>query len=169
MSDRNCPECARRLPYAGRRCIHCGWSAGQEGSLRGASIRRRGWVVSAVLAVLLLLAAGTAYQRAGSIADWYASFAARHLPPAASSFAPASTPTGAFFYCARQVSRRMGELSVETFPSQEESRLVELGPDRYRIESSVRQSRADGGSARVDFVCVTHFDGGRWVLDELTM
>jgi hypothetical protein len=126
-------------------------------------------MVSVVLAALLLVAAGTAYQRAGAIADWYAAFAARHLPPAASSLAPASTPTGAFFYCARQVSRRMGELSVETFPSQDQSRLVELGPDHYRIESSVRQSRADGGSTRVDFVCTTHFDGGRWVLDELSM
>jgi hypothetical protein len=113
--------------------------------------------------------AGAAYQHAPAIADWYAGFAARHLPPGASSFAPTSTSTGAFFYCARQVARRMGELSVETFPSEEESRTVELGADRYRIESSVEQSRADGASTRVPFTCTTHFDHGRWVLEDLTM
>ena len=118
---------------------------------------------------LLLVAAGTAYRKAGVIADWYASFAAEHLPPAASSFAPASTSTGAFFYCARQVARRMGELSVETFPSQEESRLIGLGPDSYRIESSVEQSKSGGGHTRIGFVCTTHFDHGRWVLDKLEM
>ena len=26
MARNRCPHCARRLPYAGRRCIHCGWS-----------------------------------------------------------------------------------------------------------------------------------------------
>jgi hypothetical protein len=113
--------------------------------------------------------AGAAYQHAPAIADWYAGFAAHHLPPGASSFAPTSTSTGAFFYCARQVARRMGELSVETFPSEEESRTVELGADRYRIESSVEQSRADGASTRVPFTCTTHFDHGRWVLEDLTM
>jgi hypothetical protein len=116
-----------------------------------------------------MLAAGAAYENAPVIADWYAGFAARHLPPGASSFAPTSTTTGAFFYCARQVARRMGELSVETFPSEEESRTVEIGTDHYRIESSVEQSRVDGGSTRVNFVCTTHFDHGRWVLDELKM
>jgi hypothetical protein len=63
----------------------------------------------------------------------------------------------------------MGEFSVETFPSEEESRTVELGADRYRIESSVERSRADGASTSVSFVCTTHFDHGRWVLEELKM
>ena len=26
MPKRSCPHCARRLPYAGRRCVHCGWT-----------------------------------------------------------------------------------------------------------------------------------------------
>src|SRR5690242_19703329 len=155
MPLRSCPDCARRLPYAGRRCIHCGWTARQEGTGRGAGRRRRGKAITALLVALSLLAAGAAYEHAPAIADWYAGFAARHLPPGASSFAPTSTSTGAFFYCARQVARRMGELSVETFPSEEESRTVELGADRYRIEASVEQSRADGGSVRMPFTCTT--------------
>ncbi len=169
MPLRSCPDCARRLPYAGRRCIHCGWTARQEGAGRGASRRRRGRVVTALLVALGVVMAGAAYQNAPEIADWYAGFAAHHLPPAASSLAPTSTSTGAFFYCARQVARRMGAFSVETFPSEEESRTVELGADRYRIESSVEQSRADGASTRVPFTCTTHFDHGRWVLEELKM
>lgn len=120
-----------------------------------------------IVVAFIMVAAGTAYHRAGALADWYAGFAARHLPPPASSLAPASTSTGAFFYCARQVARRMGALSVETFPSEEQSSTVELGDGRYRISSSVLRSEPDGGSARIAFVCTTHLDRGRWVLDDL--
>ena len=169
MSARSCPDCARRLPYAGRRCIHCGWTVRSGGTGRASTLRRRGLAATVIFLALGLVAAGAAVRNAPRLADWYAGFAAQHLPPTASSYAPASTATGAFFYCARQVARRMGGLSIETFPSQEESRLVEIGTDSYRIESSVEQSRADGGSIRVAFVCTTHFDRGRWVLDDLTV
>ena len=170
MPARSCPDCARRLPYAGRRCIHCGCTARDGGSGgRGAALKRRALAVTVVFLALGLVMAGAAVRNAPQLADWYAGFAAQHLPVGASSYAPVSTATGAFFYCARQVARRMGGLSIETFPSQEESSLVEIGTDRYRIESSVEQSRADGGSLRVEFVCTTHFDSGRWVLDDLTM
>lgn len=169
MVRRSCPGCRRRLPYAARRCLRCGWSAHDVGSGRGGAHRRRIRIVTVALLALGLLAARAAYRNAALLADWYAGFAARHLPTAASSLAPASSAMGAFFYCARQVAHRMDEFSVETFPSEEESRFVKIGTDHYRIESSVEQSRADGGSARVVFVCTAHFDRGRWVLDDLTI
>ena len=50
MARNRCPHCARKMPYAGRRCVHCGWSVlRQQGLDEGKGVawwRRRGlWSV----------------------------------------------------------------------------------------------------------------------------
>lgn len=168
MPNRTCPRCARRLPYAGRRCIHCDWKVGDPGrEPRGL----RTQVVRMLVVVLLATGAvGLAYRHAPTLADWYAGFAAQYLPDAASSFGPAATEAGAFFYCARQVSRRMeGEFSVETFPSRESARTTELGVGRFQFVSYVDEARLDGSRVRYQFTCTVHFERGRWVLQELEL
>lgn len=166
MPNRTCPRCERRLPYAGRRCVHCEWKVGEPGR---EPVGRRSVVVRALLVALLATGAvGLAYRHAPALADWYAGFAARYLPGAASSYAPASTEDGAFFYCARQVSRKMeGEFSVETFPARQNGETVELGEGRYRIASFVDEARIDGERVRYNFTCTVQFQRGRWVLQEL--
>jgi hypothetical protein len=172
MARNRCPHCDRRLPYAGRRCVHCSWSVREEGLAPGEGIawwRRRGlWAV--IMGALLLTGAGLGYRNAPQLADWYANFAAENLPASASSFAPTESEAGAFFYCARQVARRMnGQFSVETFPSQQESELRSLGAGRYRVESFVDETREDGSRVRYVFVCSVTYDRGRWVLEQLDL
>jgi hypothetical protein len=168
MARTNCPTCARRLPYAARRCVHCGWNAALAGEVVPARPRPGRRFYLALCLLLGLGAAGLAYRNAGAISDWYASFAAYHLPAGASSFSPAETPTGAYFYCARQVARRVGgRFSVETFASEQESRTQDLGGGRYRVESSLSEAAEDGATRTVEFTCTAHFDAGRWALDEL--
>ena len=170
MARNRCPYCDRRLPYAGRRCVHCGWSvrAGDLAPGDGVSWWRRRTLWAAVTGVILLTAVGLGYRNAPQIADWYAGFAARNLPASASSFAPTESESGAYFYCARQVVRRMaGEFSVETFPAQQESDLVALGDGRYRVESFVDETREDGTRVRHQWTCSVAYQRGRWVLEEL--
>lgn len=172
MARNRCPHCNRMLPYAGRRCVHCGWSVRDVGLAEGAGVawwrRRRLWTT--VVAAVLLLGIQYAYRNAPMLADWYAGFAAENLPATASSFAPTETEAGAFFYCARVVARRMnGAYSVETFPSQEESELTALGNGKYRVESFVDETREDGQRVRYTFVCNASFAHGRWVLDRLDL
>ena len=169
MSKRICPHCARRLPYAGRRCIHCGWMVGSAEHAHGAGVvwwrRARTWAVAVLLAAAIT--AQFAYRNANDLAGWYAGFAARFLPEGASSFAAMDTEPGAYFYCARQVSKKMdGEFSVETF-DEAGSRTVPLGEGRYRIESVVDQARRTGERVRHDFTCTVRYEDGRWVLAEL--
>ncbi|HET7321552.1 MAG TPA: zinc ribbon domain-containing protein, partial [Longimicrobiaceae bacterium] len=54
MPRRSCPNCARRLPYAGRRCRHCGWVTLVGPGAAPERPRRRlaAWTV-AVVAILL--------------------------------------------------------------------------------------------------------------------
>src|SRR5690606_2702585 len=151
MARNRCPHCDRNLPYAGRRCVHCGWSIREDDLEPGKGIswwrRRTLWI--AATAGLIFVGVGLGYRNAPLIADWYAGFAAENLPASASSFAPTETEAGAFFYCARQVARRMnGEYSVETFAAPKESQLVSLGDGRYRIESYVDEAREDGQRVR---------------------
>ena len=130
--------------------------------------RRTLWAV--VTVALLGAGAGLGYGNATRIADWYADFAARNLPASASSFAPSETEAGAYFYCARQVARRMnGEYSIETFPSQQEGELRSLGEGRYQIESFVDEAREDGRRIRYEFLCRVAYERGRWVLEELDL
>ena len=127
--------------------------------------RARTW--AAALALAAAIGAQFAYRNATELADWYAGFASRFLPEGASSFAPADTETGAFFYCARQVSKKMeGAFSVETFDAAG-SRTIPLGSGRYRIQSAVDQARPSGQQVRHDFECTVRYESGRWVLEEL--
>lgn len=171
MPRRSCQQCNQRLPYAARRCARCGWQHGETVDVeraRAAVRRRRG--VWTVLALLLALGGGAAYLNAPSIANWYAAFAARHLPGAMASLAPTSTDQGAFLYCARQVSREMdGDFSVETFPTLEESHAEQMPDGRYRIVSWVEEAREDGGRVRHAFECTVRHARGRWALDGLRM
>ena len=169
MPNRRCPHCARRLPYAGRRCIHCAWTVHSPDSKQGAGIvwwrRARTWAVALTLAAAVT--AQFAYRNATELADWYASFASRFLPGGSSSLTPLDSEPAAFSYCARQVSKKMqGELSVETFDGAG-SRTVPLGSGRYRIESAVDQARGSGEEVRHGFSCTVRFEDGRWVLEEL--
>ncbi len=168
MPNRSCPSCHRRLPYAARRCLRCDWSYPESESREGVAGSSRALVVGIALAGML--GGGLGYRNADSIASWYADFAARRLPSSLSSWAPTDTDAGAFFFCARQVSRRMdGDLSVETFPSLDQTRSVTLSEGRYRIASFVEEAREDGERVRHQFVCTVHFERGRWVLENLDM
>lgn len=170
MPKRGCPECARRLPYAGRRCIHCGWIHGTpapHGRAAAGWRRLRVWTVAAFM--LVAVATHFAYRNASALADWYAGFAARFLPATAASVATGDTEAGAYFYCARQVARKMPEdLSVETFDASG-GRTVPLGGGRYRVESVVDAAGESGARIRHDFTCVARFEAGRWVLEELRL
>jgi len=170
MPKRSCPRCNRRLPYAARRCVHCDWTHDAGEAPEGRSLRSRARVWALVLALAGMVGGGMVYRNADSIAFWHASFAGRYLPSTLSSWAPTDTDVGAFFYCARQVARRMdGDFSVETFPSPDEGRSLSLGEGRYRIVSFVDEAREDGGRVRHDFVCTVHFERGRWVLEDLDL
>ena len=170
MPKRSCPKCSRRLPYAARRCIHCQWSLAEGETSVATSFWSRGRVWSLICLVAGVMGGSMAYRNADAIAFWYANFAARHLPSSLSSFAPADTDAGAFFYCARQVARRMdGDFSVETFPSLDESSAVRLGDGRYQIESFVDEVREDGVRRRHAFVCTVQYARGRWVLEGLDL
>lgn len=171
MPKRSCPQCRRRIPFAARRCVDCGWSYGRpvDTTLVRRSLRRRS--IPWVLGLLLLLGVGAvATWNAGTVADWYAGFAARHLPAHLSAFAPTDTETGAFFYCARQVAKRMdGDYSVETFPSPDEGQLVELSQGRYRVVAWVEEARESGARVRHGFECTARYQGGRWSLEGLRL
>jgi hypothetical protein len=125
-------------------------------------------VLLALLLVFGVWVAGMAFRNATAIADWYAAFAAYHLPAGASSLSPAETPTGAYFYCARQVARHVGgSLSVETFAGEADGHTEDLGGGRYRVESSVAETSEDGGTRTLEFTCTVRYGGGRWALEEL--
>lgn len=171
MPRNRCPHCERMLPYAARRCVHCGWSVRAEMS-SGGGVRwwRRRPLWGVIIVAALLLGLGMGYRNAPRLAGWYAVFAAENLPSAASSFAPAETEDGAYFYCVRQVARRMeGEFSVETFAGPQQSELATLGGGRYRIASFVDETREDGRRVRYEFVCHAAFQRGRWLLEQLDL
>jgi len=170
MPNRSCPHCARRLPYAGRRCIHCGWTPVADlPEKAGVSWWRRTRVWATAIALFVAFASQFAYRNAPALADWYAGFATRFLPAGASSFAPTDTEPGAFSYCARQVARKMeGKFSVETFDASA-SRVLPLGERRYQIRSVVDEARETGERVRHDFTCTVRFERGRWMLETLTV
>lgn len=172
MPNRTCPTCLKRLPYAGRRCRHCGWKvqAGVDHSAGREARRRRQLIVAGVLVLFLVATAGVMARNAEGIADWYAGFAAEHLAQPFSAFAPTDTDLGAYFYCARLVSRQMdGDFSVETFPDPGDHTTLALGERRYRVVSFVEQARDDGERVRHDFSCTVRYDHGRWVLEKLDL
>jgi hypothetical protein len=172
MPNRTCPSCRNRLPYAGRRCIRCGWTHQQGRSPEQVGVgKRRRWVLWSTI-LLLFVAGGSSLlvRNAPALADWYAGFAAERLAQQFSSFAPVATDAGAFFFCARQVARQMeGDYSVETFPSAAESTMQTLGYQRFRIVSFVDQARENGEKIRHEFTCTVRHDRGRWVMEELEL
>jgi hypothetical protein len=172
MPNRTCPSCLNRLPYAGRRCTRCGWTHRQGlDPERVRSGRRRRWIVWSTI-ILLFVAGGSSMliRNAPALADWYAGFAAERLAQQFSSFAPAATDVGAYFFCARHVARQMdGDYSVETFPSPRESTIQTLGDQRFRIVSFVDQARESGDRVRHGFTCTVRRDQGRWVMEELEL
>lgn len=171
MSRNSCPQCQRRFPYAARRCVHCGWQLGapvDPGVARG--VARRRTLVWFVVVAALVAGGSVAALRAPQVSDWYADFAAQHLPEPLSSFAVTATDAGAFFYCARQVAREMeGEFSVETFPSPSDSQSEYLGGSRYRITAHVDEARVDGTNVKHEFSCTVRLEAGRWKLEELVL
>lgn len=172
MPNRTCPTCLKRLPYAGRRCVHCGWRYGTGEDFQGVrQASRRRQLVWGVLFLLFVAGGGSFLVRnAPTLADWYAGFAAERLAQPFSSFAPVATDASAFFYCARQVARTVeGDFSVETFPTPDESTTHTLGDSRYRVVSFVDQTRQTGERVRLTFACTVRHDRGRWVLEDLDM
>lgn len=172
MPGRSCPSCQKRLPYAGRRCVYCGWTHRDGEDLENGkrTTRRRQVLWAAIFALFLLGGGGLLARNAAQVADWYAGFAAQHLAHPFSSFAMSPTDAGAYFYCARQVARTMSEdFSVETFAGLDESRTEVLTAGGFRIISFVEQSRADGEVVRHDFQCTVRHERGRWTMVELEM
>ena len=123
-----------------------------------------------VAGAVLLAATAAGVRNAPVLADWYAGFAAENLWAGASSLGPVETESGAYFFCARQVAKRMNsDFSVETFPSPSEGEMHSLGEGRYRVESFVDEAREDGTRVRYAFVCSVAFERGRWTLEQLDM
>lgn len=172
MARKRCPYCDRRLPYAGRRCLHCDWSIHEHELEPGGGVpwwrRRALW--SIVVGAALLTSLGMAYRNAPELADWYAGIAAQHLIAEASPLVTLDRNSEAFYFCIRQVAKQMdGDYSVETFPSLEESELTVLGNEHYRIASFVDEVRESGERVRHSFSCDVSFQDGRWQLDDITV
>lgn len=171
MPRRDCPQCRKRLPYAARRCALCGWlHFAPIDETRAARAARRRTALWVMVALTFAVGGGIATTRAAEFADWYAGFAAQHLPERASSFAPIETDRGAFLFCARRVARTMAnDQSVETFPRLDQTEMDELGGSRFRIRSWVDEERVDGQRVRHGFTCTVRFERGRWALEELVV
>ena len=109
-------------------------------------------------------------RNAPLLADWYTGYAVENLWAGASSLASADSEEEAYFFCARQVAKRMDrDYSVETFPGAADGELRALGGGRYRVESFVDEAREDGTRVRYSFVCSVTFQEGRWTLEELDL
>lgn len=170
MSRPSCPRCARTLPYAALRCTQCGWTRGEPAGDLAAVRRRRGRATLVGLVLLGLLGVGAAWRNSEALAGWYAAFAARYLPASASSFGPADSENGAYYFCARRVAKQIGgEFSVETFPDGVEKHTAAVAPGLYEIRSFVDEDRENGQRVRHDFSCRVRYERGRWVLERLTV
>lgn len=170
MPRNNCPDCGRTLPYAGRRCARCGWvrtgEAAEAAPRRGGGLRR----ALMTLAVLVGLVA-VGYRMSGpALGEWYAEFAASHLPAHFSRYAPVETPTGAFFACVQGVARQVSDRSaVETFPVASEENTTSMGEGRYRVQSYLEAVRDSGETVRRPFTCVVRYQAGRWKVEEVAV
>jgi hypothetical protein len=89
MPLRDCPHCARRLPYAGRRCVHCDWVLGAD-HRPGAGIAwwRRTALWALAVTLFIVVAAQYAYRNAAAIADWYATYATQYRSAETSTLPP---------------------------------------------------------------------------------
>lgn len=169
MARRKCPGCGEPLPFAARRCRRCGPLRDLPGSAAGRR-RRRSRIALAVTAVVLVLGAIAYRVGAGSLGEWYAEFALRHLPAPFTSWAPADTPTGAFYACVQRVARQVSDRSsVETFPHLSSENTVVVAAGHYRVRSYLEVVRESGEKARRAFSCEVRYDRGRWVVDRLAV
>lgn len=169
MARRQCPGCGRPLPFAARRCAHCGWLRHQSS---GARTARRRWLRAGAVVAMVVLVLGTVAYRIGATAlgEWYAEFAMRHLPASFAALAPADTPSGAFYACVQRVARRVRDRdAVETFPGQSAENTVPVGESRYRVRSVLETVREDGERVQRSFECVVRYEGARWVVDEVAV
>lgn len=170
MAKNRCPACGRGLSHRSR-CFRCGWrgAAGEETTVERPAAR---WArIAAVIVIALALGVAGVYRlRGGSFSDWYAEFALRHLPAEFSSFAPAETPSGAFYHCVSRVVKKVSDgTSVETFPPFTQENTVPLGNGRYSVKATVETVNDAGQTVQRSFTCVARFDGGRWVTESLTV
>ena len=171
MAKYQCPACRRRIAED-QRCFRCGWRRSGEADVPrpagGAGKRLR--MFAAALLVMLMGAAGVYGLRGETFADWYAEFALRHLPQGFSAFAPADTPSGAFYHCVGRVVKKVGGANtVETFPSFSAENTVADGEGRYTVRATVEEVRLSGEAVQRSFTCVARFDRGRWVTESLTV
>ena len=122
------------------------------------------------LAVLLGLVA-VGYRMSGpALAEWYAEFAASHLPANFAGYAPVETPTGAFYACVQRVARQVSDRSaVETFPVLYAENTHPLGEGRYRVRSYLDAVRDSGETVRRPFTCLVRYDRGRWRVEEVAV
>lgn len=165
--NRYCNECGERLPYAAASCHRCGRDR-YGASSRRSRIPLRHWLLG--LTVAALIAVGLYAQNRVVVAENYAAFAAEWLPTAASSFAPAETEEGAFYFCIRRVAKQLDSPgSVETFPSQSDATTTRIEESMYRVRGFVDQARQDGREVRRHFTCTAAYARGHWQLHELAL
>jgi len=171
MAKNRCPDCGRGISNKSR-CHRCGWRGnGGEGEASSARPAARWARVAVVVVIALALGVAGVYRLQGaSFADWYAEFALRNLPAQFSSFAPAETPSGAFYHCVSRVVKKVSDgTSVETFPPFTEDNTVALGDGRYSVKATVDAVNDAGQTVKRSFTCVARFDAGHWVTESLTV
>lgn len=169
MREQRCGRCGGRLRFRSNHCRHCG-HVEEGGGAGGGWFRVLGYGFSIAFALTALLFLGPRVIDSSAIADWYAEMAIQHLPRQFSSFAPAETADGAFYFCIRRVVKdAMEATSVATFPSASDESTTELGEGRYRVRSMVHEDRASGERVTRQFTCVTRYERALWVLEDLSI
>lgn len=168
---RNCPGCARRIPYAAQRCIGCGADPADTALRRRRRVvARRSLAASLVsLAVVAVLAIAYSDRYVPAVADWYTRMVIRFLPEPALHFAATDDAQRAFYVCARSVVKQMEDESVATFAGAEGTTSASLGGDRVMIRSSMEEAVEDGAVYRRDFTCTVRRIGARWVIEDLDL
>jgi hypothetical protein len=172
MLRSRCDRCGNRIRIRSFRCRHCNRKDPSLQSLSPRStVRRRvGFGIGITLGLVALLFIGQRMIEPTTIADWYAEFAIQHLPRHFSNFAPAETPSGAFYFCIRRVVKdALQPESVATFPSSTPENTVLLGEQRYQVSTHVIEDQMDGERVRKLFTCTTRYERGHWVLEGLSV
>ncbi len=169
MPRESCSACGHPLPFAARRCRHCGplnaLPTGPGGEKRSARLRG----VLAVGVALLLFSVAALHMGGDALSERYTEFALRHLPAGFVAAAPATVPTDAFHACVQRVAREVrNRTTVETFSASGESTTL-IGESRYRVRSQVESVDENGGSVIRPFSCTVRFAEGRWTVEEVVV